>query len=158
MQRVTMHMGAKLKKLLRMWASACFDLRPTIPPTPPLLPLPLKTSNQVIVFLVVHLAINDWQEYVRTWNSDWSDDKLSIHYRWQKGQICQKHDGPKGLSSFTDVTTFTSYDSVYQLLTAFTSNHQVLTAFINGKCLRVFSIRWDPFPLYAMQNSMTQPT
>ena len=135
-----MHMGAKLKKLLRMWASACFDLRPTIPPTPPLLPLPLKTCNQVIVFLVVHLAINDWQEYVRTWNSDWSDDKLSIHYRWQKGQICQKHNGPKGLSTFTDVTAFTCIRQLWQrlpinqLLAAFTSNHQVLTAFINGKC------------------------
>ena len=49
------------------------------------------------------------------------------------------------------------YDSVYQLLTAFTSNHQVLTAFINGKCRFFFFHFWDPFPLNAMQNSMTQP-
>ena len=143
MQRVTMHMGAKLKKLLRMWASACFDLRPTIPPTPPLLPLPLKTCNQVIVFLVVHLAINDWQEYVRTWNSDWSDDKLSIHYRWQKGQICQKHDGPKGLSTFTDVTAFTCCHQLWQrLLTidSFYKQSPSVNSFHQWKILGLFPL------------------
>ena len=91
-----------------------------------------------LYFLLSIWLLNDWQEYIPTWNVDWIDDKWSLHFSWQKGQICQKHDGPKGLSSFTDVTVFTSYDSqlwqrlpMYQLLAAFTSNHQVLTAFIN---------------------------
>lgn len=141
MQRVTMHMGAKLKKLLRTWASACFDLRPTIPPTPPLLPLLLNTCNQVIVFLVVHLAIK-WLTgictIVPTWNFDWIYDNDPFSTDDKKDKYAKTTTDPRGwallLMSLLSPAV-ARYDSVYQLLTAFTSNHQVLTAFINGKCI-----------------------
>ena len=94
-----------------------------------------------LYFLLSIWLLNDWQEYVPTWNFDWIYDNDPFSTDDKKDKYAKTTTDPRGwallLMSLLSPAV-ARYDSVYQLLTAFTSNHQVLTAFINGKC-RFFS-------------------